>query len=275
MPTNSTNVTFSPDCNDEPSNKSNFETITIEAKNLTVLSLSGQVLIGPLTFTIADKAHIAIVGQSGAGKTTLLNALLGFLPYKGTLLINGIELSVIDKDQLRQKLAWLGQEPQLFYGTLKDNVALGNIQLSDAEIKDLLKQACIEELINTPQGLNYVIGENGQGLSVGQAQRVALARALALNPALYLLDEPTASLDIKSEQLVQQALSNASYNKTLIMVSHRLDLLQKNFTVWVMDKGQIVEQGDYQSLKQANGLFANMLKQSDDDAWHLAGVMHK
>lgn len=243
--------------------------ISIQAHDLEVLSFDGKTLAGPLTFTIAVNEHIAIVGPSGAGKTSLLNVLLGFLPYKGSLTINGIELIQLDKSSLRKKIAWLGQEPQLFHGSIRHNVTLGCSALTDSDIIGLLKQACIDELLTKPQGLDYVIGDNAQGLSVGQAQRLALARALAQKPCLYLLDEPSASLDANSEKLVLAALSFVSKHHTSIMISHRLDLLSKTTAIWVMDKGQIVQQGQFDELAHCAGLFQNMLQQTENVPFEL------
>ena len=244
--------------------------ISIEAKNLRIFSPDGQQLVGPLNFNIAAGEHIALVGLSGAGKTSLINALLGFLPYEGALLFNGIELTALNKANLRENMAWLGQEPQLFHGSLRDNLALGRSNLTDNDIIELLNKACIGELIKKESGLDYMISENAQSLSVGQAQRVALARALAQNPSLYLLDEPTASLDVKSEQQVLQTLNNAMNGKTSLMISHRLDLLKNASQIWVMDKGEIVQKGNYAALSKKNGLFLDMLQQMEGEPFPLS-----
>ncbi|MBB1380954.1 cysteine/glutathione ABC transporter permease/ATP-binding protein CydD, partial [Shewanella sp. SR41-2] len=156
------------------------ESINIQAIGVEVFSLDGQRLAGPISFTLPAGEHWAIVGPSGAGKTSLLNALLGFLPYQGSLLINGQELSQLNVAQWRQHLAWLGQDPQLFHGTVRENVALANPQLNDAQIMTVLEQADISEFVKQqPLGLDLVISDQSAGVSVGQAQRFALARALA------------------------------------------------------------------------------------------------
>ncbi|WP_076540698.1 cysteine/glutathione ABC transporter permease/ATP-binding protein CydD [Shewanella sp. UCD-KL21] len=238
--------------------------IVITASNLEVLTLEGKPLLGPISFSIKAGEHIAIVGPSGAGKTSLLNALLGFLPYRGSLQINAAELSLLDKDYWRSRLAWLGQDPQLFHGTIRDNVSLGNAQLSDAEIMALLQQANIADFVQAhPQGLDAIISDQSAGISVGQAQRIALARALSQPASLFLLDEPTASLDNQSEQLVSAALNQAKQQQTSLMITHRLDQLQDMDNILVIDNGKLVQQGDYKTLSQQPGLFKSMQQQDD------------
>ncbi|MCL1092966.1 heme ABC transporter permease/ATP-binding protein CydD [Shewanella kaireitica] len=253
---------------EQQADAANFEgTIQIEAVDLAVYSMDGTQLVGPISFSLAAGEHIAIVGSSGAGKTSLLSALLGFLPYQGQLKINGIELNQLSKPQWRKQLAWLGQEPQLFCGTVRENVALGKAAqgqvLADDDIKALLAKAHILDFIESqPLGLDFPIQEQTAGLSVGQAQRIALARALAQQPKLFILDEPTASLDSLSEQAVQGALAVAMQDSGCLMVTHRLESLHAMDRVLVMEKGLLVQQGTYAQLADAAGAFKRMLAES-------------
>jgi ATP-binding cassette subfamily C protein CydD len=241
------------------------DSINIQAIGVEVFSLDGQRLLGPISFTLPAGEHWAIVGPSGAGKTSLLNALLGFLPYQGSLLVNGHELSSIDLAQWRQHLAWLGQDPQLFHGTVRDNVALANPQLNDQQIMALLEQANISEFVlQHPSGLDLVIGDQSVGVSVGQAQRFALARALAQPAKLFILDEPTASLDAQSEQSVLAALQRAMQSTTGLTVTHKLDDLHTMNYVLVMDNGIVVQQGHIDSLQQVDGVLSQMLNQQQE-----------
>ncbi|HAY93539.1 cysteine/glutathione ABC transporter permease/ATP-binding protein CydD [Shewanella sp.] len=236
---------------------------TLSADNLEVFSVDGTRLLGPLSFELKEGERLALVGPSGAGKTSLLNALLGFLPYKGHLLINGHELSALDLAHWRQHLAWLGQEPQLFHGTVRDNVALADPTLPDDMLWHLLAEANISDFVKAqPLGLDAPVGEQSSGLSVGQAQRIALARALGQQASLFVLDEPTASLDSQSEQAVSSALNRAMAGKMCIMVTHRLDQLDQMDTILVLDKGLIVQRGDFTTLSNTHGLFQTLLREN-------------
>jgi ATP-binding cassette subfamily C protein CydD len=233
--------------------------IELQANQLSVYSHDGIKLAGPLNFRLKKGQQIALVGPSGSGKSSLLNALLGFLPYQGSLLINGIELKKIDNVQWRKRLAWLGQDPQLFHGSIAANVSLGDPNLSVQKIEDCLHKAAILDFVQQqPLGLNHAIGEQMAGLSVGQAQRFALARALAQDAQLFLLDEPTASLDQHSEQSIFNTLHDVTAQSASLMVTHRLDQLQKMHTILVLDKGLIVQQGNFHELNQSQGLFKKM-----------------
>lgn len=235
------------------------------AQELEVFSVDGSRLLGPISFELKQGEHLALVGPSGAGKTSLLNALLGFLPYQGKLLINGVELSSIDLAHWRRQLAWLGQEPQLFHGTVRENVALANPNITDEQVWHLLEQANIHEFVRTqPLGLATAIGEQSSTLSVGQAQRIALARALAQASQVFILDEPSASLDSVSEQLLTLTLNRAMAGKMCIMVTHRLDQLDRMQLILVLDKGLIVQRGDFATLSVQAGLFQTMLHENTE-----------
>ncbi len=237
--------------------------IEIVALNFTVKSHSGIALAGPLNFQLNKRQHMAVVGPSGSGKTSLLNGLLGFLPYQGSLKINDIELNELTVSQWHAHLAWLGQEPQLFHGTVRTNVAMANPDMHDETVRSLLAKAKVLDFVNQqPLGLDHPIGEQMTGISVGIAQRIALARALGQDAQLFLLDEPTASLDRHSEQAVLSALRDAMGKSTCLMVTHRLDQLDQMDSVLVLDKGAIVQQGSFEQLNNMPGLFKQM--QTDD-----------
>jgi ATP-binding cassette, subfamily C, bacterial CydD len=234
--------------------------IALEADELEILAPNGLRLAGPLTFSLPAGTRVAIVGPSGAGKSSLLNLLLGFLPYSGSLKINGIELRELEPQIWRSQLSWVGQNPYLPEQTLVANILLGQPDVGDSQLQQAVERAYINEFINDlPQGLNTEIGDHSARLSVGQAQRVAVARAL-LNPCrLLLLDEPTASLDAHSEQLVMNALKEASHRQTTLLVIHQLEETRGYDQIWVMDNGLLIQQGNYTSLSQSTGSFANLL----------------
>lgn len=237
-----------------------LQPFSLVATDLEILSPQGKVLAGPLNFTIDAGQRIALVGKSGAGKTSLMNALLGFLPYRGSLLIAGQELNRLDKASWRQHLAWVGQNPLLLQGSLRDNLTLGLDTVDQHSIEQALNAAYASEFIDKlPQGIDTPLGDHGVGLSVGQAQRLAVARALLRDSRFLLLDEPTASLDARSEQLVMSALMLAAEKQTTFMITHRIEDIKHCEQIWLMDNGMLVQQGDFATLSQADGPFATLL----------------
>lgn len=237
--------------------------VEIRAENLIVLSPQGNPLTQALNFTLAAQSHSALVGQSGAGKTSLMNVLLGFLPYQGSLTINGTELNRLNPSQWRRHIAWVGQNPLLLQGTIKENLLLGEIQASDEEIDQALIQAHAKEFTDK-LGLDCEIKDGGVGVSVGQAQRLAIARALLRKGQILLLDEPTASLDAQSENQVLQALNQISRTQTTLMITHRIEDLKQCDQILVMQQGQIIQQGTFDQLKE-QGFFAELLAQRTQD----------
>lgn len=245
---------------------SDNEPIGLEARNAIVKSPEGKILAGPLNFTLPAGKRVVLVGQSGSGKSSLLNALTGFLPYDGSLLVNGVELRDLDASRWHRLLSWVGQNPQLPAATLRENVLLAWPEASEAQLQLALDKAWVSEFISQlPQGINTPVGDQAGRLSVGQAQRIAVARALLVPCRLLLLDEPAASLDAHSEQRVMQALFNASSQQTTLMVTHQLEGIADWDAIWVMQDGQIVEQGTYSQLAMANGPFAALLAHRQEE----------
>jgi len=240
--------------------------VTLEANTLIVKSPEGHTLAGPLTFTLEAGQRAVLVGQSGSGKSSLLNALAGFLPYDGSLLVNGVELRDLNPESWRRLLSWVGQNPQLPAATLRENVLIAAPDADDVQLQRALNRAWVSEFVDQlPQGIDTVIGDQASRLSVGQAQRVAVARALLTPCRLLLLDEPAASLDAHSEQRVMQALTEASARQTTLMVTHQLEDLQAWDAIWVMLDGQIVEQGPYEQLAAAQGHFSRLLAHRQEE----------
>ncbi|UGA56212.1 heme ABC transporter permease/ATP-binding protein CydD [Vibrio sp. VB16] len=232
--------------------------IKIEASDLVVKSPEGSTLVGPLSFSIEPNQMTALIGPSGAGKTSLINAILGFLPYEGSLKVNNVEIKDADLVQWRDQISWVGQNPLLLHGTIEDNITLGNNNVSVEQLDSVLKESYSAEFVSQ-HGLDYQVSDRSGGLSVGQAQRLALARAMLQKGNFWLLDEPTASLDARSEKLVMKGLENKINQSTTLIVTHQLSQLKNVEQIFVMQEGCIVESGSYQELKQNHGLFASML----------------
>ena len=232
--------------------------INIEAQDLKVLSPEGVQLVGPISFALNTRQSTALVGPSGAGKTSLINAILGFMPYEGSLKINGVELRDLDLASWRKTISWVGQNPLLLHGSIRDNVTLGKQDITDQAVQNALEQSFANEFVNE-HGLDYMISDRSGGLSVGQSQRLALARAMIQDGQFWLLDEPTASLDTRSEQLVMKGINSNIESRTALLVTHQLAPLQSVDNILVMRDGGLVEQGHYSQLSTAGGLFEEML----------------
>ncbi|MGY0218737.1 heme ABC transporter permease/ATP-binding protein CydD [Endozoicomonadaceae bacterium StTr2] len=236
------------------------------AKDLTVYSTNtGAKLLDNISFEIYPGQKVAVVGASGAGKTTLVETLLGFHEFGGLLEFDGRDAERLQPENWRRGLTWIGQNPLLIQGTVRENVTLGRPELDDHAVHSALVWSQAWEFVERlPQGIDTPLQEEGSSLSVGQAQRIALARAMAHKqdepPAgLFIMDEPTASLDRYSEARVHQALRKLTRQSTVFMVTHRFDLLDDVDTILVMDHGRIVEQGTLASLKQDSVIFNRLL----------------
>lgn len=230
----------------------------IQAQNLVVMTAGGEALSQSLNFTLDTGKRVALVGQSGAGKTALMNVLLGFLPYQGSLQVNGQEMRDINRDSWQQYIAWVGQNPHLPAQTLRENLLLNSL-IDDATLMSVLQRAGVDEFLGRlPNGLDTLLGDGGVGLSVGQAQRIAVARALLKPAQLLLLDEPGSGLDSQSEQHVIRALQQAATQQTTLMITHQLNELPSWDEVWVMQAGQLVQQGPWQQLIEQDGPLREM-----------------
>jgi len=227
-----------------------------------------QAVFHGIDFELAPGEQMALVGASGTGKTTLLNLLMAFVvANSGQIRINGIPIGTLDRENLLRKVAWIGQRPVLFHGTVRENILLGRPDAVEGELVEAARSARVIEFCrHLPDGMDTLVGEQGVGLSRGQAQRVALARAFLKNAPLLLLDEPTAGLDAESEQMVIAALETLSKDRTVLMTTHRLENLQRVDRIIVLADGRIVEQGGYTQLMAAGSAFYRLASRGRGDA---------
>ena len=242
----------------------NPEQLTLSAHELCVLSPEGQVLVGPVSFTLAAGSRTALVGKTGSGKSSLLAALLGFLPYRGSLTINGQELASLKLEEWQTLIGWLGQNPKLLHGTLKQNLMLGR-QVDDRRLEEVMAQAGASDIVQE-KGWEYLIGDGATGLSVGQAQRLALARTLLKPCPLLLLDEPTASLDSLNEQKILTALAPLQQGRTTLMVTHRLEQLADADQILMLEEGKLVAAGTPAELATTQGALQQLLQRQPTQA---------
>jgi ATP-binding cassette, subfamily C, bacterial CydD len=200
--------------------------------------------IQSVSLRIASGDHIALTGMSGAGKSTLLSLLLGFRrPDAGRILVNGTDLATIDSEDLRRRIAWIGQAPVLFHGTLRDNIRLGRPEADDGAVERAAAKARLTEFAAAlPQGLDTPVGERGVGLSGGQAQRVALARAFLKDAPLVLLDEPTASLDRGTEAEILESIHRLARGRTTLVATHSPAAMAIAGRRILLDQGRLEEE---------------------------------
>jgi ATP-binding cassette subfamily B protein len=242
---------------------------TIELRDINFRYGCRQNVLNGLNVTIPAGATVAIVGESGCGKSTLLKLLMRFYdPTEGQVLVDGVDLRDIDLESLRRQIGVVSQEPFVFSGTLRDNIAIG---APDAELADIIaaaRAAGLEEFINRlPDRFDTMLGERGANLSGGERQRLAIARALLRKPALLLFDEATSHLDTATERAIQMNLRGVFADRTVVLVAHRLSTVRDADIIYVMHRGQIVEQGDHESLMAAGGRYAE-LWQSQTEGHH-------
>jgi ABC-type multidrug transport system fused ATPase/permease subunit len=213
-----------------------------------------------LTLTAFNGEQIAIVGPSGAGKSTLASLLLHFYePDKGTLYFDERPAREFPLSQLRRQMAFVPQDVVLFGGSIKENIAYGKPDATEAEIIAAAKNANAHNFVTAfPEKYETIVGERGIKLSGGQRQRIAIARAILKDPAILILDEATSSLDSESEQLVQEALENLMKGRTSFVIAHRLSTIRNADKIVVIDKGIVSETGTHNELISHNGLYRKL-----------------
>jgi HlyB family type I secretion system ABC transporter len=203
-------------------------------------------------------AKVALVGESGSGKTTILKLLMQFhAPTEGQILVDGVDARDLDVTSLRRGIGLVSQDPFVFTGTVRDNIAMGRPEATLDEVVAAARAAGLEEVIaRLPQRFDTVIGERGANLSGGQRQRLAIARALLAKPELLIFDEATSHLDTATERAIQDSLQHALAGKTVVTVAHRLSTIRDADLIYVLEHGQIVEQGTSHELLLLGGRYA-------------------
>lgn len=233
----------------------------IEFKNVTFgYEENKPAVLDNLNLNVHAGETVAFVGPSGAGKTTISSLIPRFYDVDdGSIFIDGMDIRDMTKESLRKNIGVVQQDVFLFTGTLKENIAYGNLDASDEEIYEAARRAHMEEFIaELPNGYETQIGERGLKLSGGQKQRIAIARMFLKNPPILILDEATSALDTETEQIIQESLNELAENRTTLVIAHRLATIKNADRIMVVTKNGIEEQGTHDELIVQNGIFARL-----------------
>lgn len=227
----------------------------INLKEVSFSYQNDQPVLNNIGLSVKSGETIALVGQSGSGKSTIIKLLMGlYSPQNGKISIDGIPLKEYTLAELRDKVAYVSQEAFLFEGTIEDNIRYGNINATTEDIINAAKIANAHDFImNLPEGYHTDVGAMGASLSGGQRQRIVIARAALKNAPILLLDEATAALDTENEILIQQALLTLRQGRAVIIIAHRLSTIHNVDKIYVIDNGEIVEQGRHDELLEKKG----------------------
>jgi ATP-binding cassette, subfamily B, bacterial MsbA len=222
----------------------------------------GDPVLHGINFVAEPGRVTALVGPSGGGKSTIFNLMLRFYdPDGGTITIDGQDISSVSRRSLRRQIAYVGQDVFLFRGSIRENIAFGKPEASEAEIVAAAHAACAHEfIVGFPLGYDTPVGEHGLQLSGGQRQRISVARALIKDAPIILLDEATASLDSESERQVQEAIAHLTQDRTTLVIAHRLHTVAHADRIFVIEQGAVVESGRHDDLLRRNGRYASFYR---------------
>lgn len=241
------------------------ESLDIKAHHISFSYDADQTTLKNISFDFPQGSFIGIAGPSGSGKSTLAKLLCGDQKTQsGSLLLGQHSLNEFSFEAQKKLMTKIGFQPSLFKGTLRENLLMGNPDASDEELWQVLAQCQLKDFFMSLNGLDTEILESGANLSGGQKQRVSLARAILHDAPIYLFDEATSAIDAESEEAIMNEIQHLRKTKTIIMISHRLANLKQADQILVLDKGELVEQGNYNELMNKNCLFASMARTQNE-----------
>ncbi|MGF7452426.1 ABC transporter ATP-binding protein/permease [Pasteurella bettyae] len=241
------------------------EQVKVQINDLHFAYNAEKTAINGLTLTIEPKQLTVFVGKSGCGKSTLVSLLMGFYkPQQGEILFNQQNSAKIDRTSLYQHICLVSHSSYVFKGSLRENMLMANLQATDEQIYHALEQVNLANFVHENGGLDMPLLSRGTNLSGGQIQRLALARALLHDADLYIFDEATSNIDIESEEIILQFIQRLKQQKTIVMISHRLANAVHADHIYVLQAGQLAEQGTHTELMYNNGLYTEMFTQQQD-----------
>lgn len=253
-----------PEMTSDPENPAMPERVQgrVEIRNLSFSYTEDKPLLKDMNLCVSAGQKIAIVGPTGCGKTTLINLLMRFYdPNQGHIYIDGVDTQEMSREELRSCVGMVLQDTWLKNATIRENIAMGRPDASVEEIVEAAKKARVHSFIKRlPQGYETVIGELGGDISQGQKQLLCIARLMLCLPPMLILDEATSSIDTRTEMQVQKAFDELMQGRTSFVVAHRLSTIQEADCIWVMENGNVVEQGKHEQLLAKNGLYAKLYK---------------
>jgi len=217
-------------------------------------------LIRDLSLVAQPGETVAIVGPTGAGKTTMVNLIMRFYDVdSGAILLDGVDTATISRQDLRRHMGMVLQDTWLFGGTIKENIAYGNLNATDDQILEAARATYVDRFVHSlSDGYDTVIDDEGGTVSAGEKQLLTIARAFLSDPTILILDEATSSVDTRTEVLIQKAMAALRSNRTSFVIAHRLSTIRDADTILVMEHGDIVEQGDHDTLLAADGAYARL-----------------
>ncbi len=234
----------------------------IKFENVAFEYRSGLPVVHDFSVAVPGGSVVALVGRSGAGKTTVTDLVARFHdPTRGRILLNGVDIRDFRLTSYRDLLAIVQQDVFLFDGSVRDNIAYGRHDATDAEIEDAARRANAHEfIVRLPLGYETFIGERGVKLSGGQQQRLAIARAILASPQILILDEATSNLDTESEQLIQASMADLLADRTTFVIAHRLSTIRRADLILLMEEGRVIERGTHADLMRAQGTYHEMVR---------------
>lgn len=245
----------------------------ISFQNVT-FSYDKTPVLQDISFQIPERSTTAIVGPSGSGKTTICNLIARFYDVNaGKVIVGGRDIRGMTCDSLLKNISMVFQKVYLFHDTIENNLRFGNPAASQEEITEAAKKArCYDFIMELPDGFQTMIGEGGATLSGGEKQRLSIARAILKNAPIVILDEATASIDPENEHLIQNALTELTIGKTVIVIAHRLATIENADQILVIDAGRVVQKGTHQQLIQQEGLYQRFINiREQAEGWSIAG----